>query len=131
MFRTVYSRFTAERVCIPPGGAVAGSADRFFPVFRCQPKATSAERPTLPGTTHPTVKPLALICWLVRLVTPPGSVVLDPFAGTGTTLHACLLEGLHGIGIEQDGSYAALCIHRLQSAAPVRPPVPTHHGEAP
>jgi site-specific DNA-methyltransferase (adenine-specific) len=119
MCRTVYNRFTADRVCIPARGAETGSADRFFPIFRYQPKASSAERPTLPGITHPTVKPLALMCWLVRLVTPPGGVVLDPFAGTGTTLHACLLEGMHGIGIERDESYAALCTHRLRSAAQI------------
>jgi DNA modification methylase len=134
-FRTVYSRFTADRVCIPVRGAETGGADRFFPVFRYQPKATSAERPTLPGITHPTVKPLALMRWLVRLITPPGGVVLDVFAGTGTTLHACLLEGMHGIGIERDESYAALCTHRLrsaaQTAAPARPPPRTTAMENP
>jgi hypothetical protein len=120
MFRTVYRRFNADRVCIPARGADTGSADRFFPRLPLPaPKASSAERPMLPGITHPTVKPLALICWLVRLVTPPGGVVLDPFAGTGTTLHACLLEGMHGIGIERDESYAALCTHRLRSAAQI------------
>jgi hypothetical protein len=52
-----------------------------------------------------------------------------------TTLHACVLEGMHGIGIERDKSYAALCAHRLrpaaQTATPARPPAPNHrHGEA-
>jgi hypothetical protein len=82
-FRTVYSRFTADRVCIPVRGAEAGSADRFFPVFRYQPKATSAERPTLPGITHPTVKPLALMCWLVRLVTHLAAWSSTPSLGPG------------------------------------------------
>jgi DNA methylase len=64
---------------------------------------------------------------------PAGGVVLDLFVGTGTTLHACLLEGMHGIGIEFDESYAALSAHRLRSAAQTAalPGPPNHrHGEA-
>jgi len=76
----------------------AGGASRFFPAFRYEAKAPRSERPRLEdGTAHPTVKPLALMRWLVRLVTPPGGVVLDPFAGSGTTLQAeeaCPQEGL-------------------------------------
>lgn len=45
------------------------------------------------GVQHPTVKPVALMQWLVRLVTPPGGTVLEPFAGSGTTAEACVLEG--------------------------------------
>src|SRR5690606_2604817 len=71
-----------------------GGASRFFPVFRYEAKAPASERPKLPdGTAWPTVKPLALMRWLVRLVTPPNGVVLDPFAGTGTTGEAALIEG--------------------------------------
>ena len=54
---------------------------------------------------HPTVKPVALMRHLVRLVTPPGGVVLDPFAGSGTTLVAAILEGLDCIGIEMTDEY--------------------------
>jgi DNA modification methylase len=50
--------------------------------------------------THPTVKPDDLMRWLVRLITPPGGVCLDPFAGSGTTGRACLLEGFRFIGCE-------------------------------
>lgn len=57
---------------------------------------------------HPTVKPIALMRWLVRLVTPPGGVVLDPFAGSGTTLCAAALEGASWIGIEQHEPYVAI-----------------------
>lgn len=49
---------------------------------------------------HPTVKPDDLMRWLVRLITPPGGVCLDPFAGSGTTGRACLLEGFRFIGCE-------------------------------
>jgi site-specific DNA-methyltransferase (adenine-specific) len=54
---------------------------------------------------HPTVKPVALMRWLVRLVTPPGGTVLDPFAGSGTTLVAAVLEGFDALGIEMTDDY--------------------------
>jgi site-specific DNA-methyltransferase (adenine-specific) len=63
-----------------------GTAARFFPNFRYQAKASKRDRG--PGNTHPTVKPLELMRWLCRLITPPGGTVLDPFAGSGTTLLA-------------------------------------------
>lgn len=53
------------------------------------------------ANAHPTVKPLSVMRWLVRLVTPPGGVVVDPCCGSGTTLIAAVLEGFRGIGIEQ------------------------------
>lgn len=97
-----------------PGGD-SGGASRFFPVFRYQAKAPSSERPRLEdGTAHPTVKPLALMSWLVRLVTPPGGTVLEPFAGSGTTLAAAVREDMHVIGIEQHEPYARLCVQRLE-----------------
>jgi site-specific DNA-methyltransferase (adenine-specific) len=92
----------------------AGGASRFFPVFRYQAKAPAKERPRLDdGTAHPTVKPLTLMQWLCRLVTPPGGTVLEPFAGSGTTLEAATLEGFHAIGIEREPAYVDLCIARL------------------
>ena len=65
---------------------------------------------------HPTVKPLDLMRWLVRLVTPPGGVVLDPFAGSGTTLAAALLEGVDCIGIELTDDYVPIIEGRCQWA---------------
>jgi DNA modification methylase len=91
-----------------------GGASRFFPVFRYQAKASAKERPRLPdGTAHNTVKPLALMRWLVRLVTPPDGTALEPFAGSGTTLEACVLEGFEVVGIERHEPYAELCRVRL------------------
>lgn len=91
-----------------------GGASRFFPAFRYEPKAPASERPRLAdGTAHPTVKPLALMQWLVRLVTPPNGVVLDPFTGSGTTLQAAVAEGVHAVGIEQHQPYADLTVARL------------------
>jgi site-specific DNA-methyltransferase (adenine-specific) len=62
---------------------------------------------------HPTVKPLALMRHLVRLVTPPGGIVLDPFAGSGTTGEAALLEGMGSVLIEREADYAPLIVQRL------------------
>lgn len=93
-------------------------SSRFFPTFRYQAKAPTRERPTYvkeDGTkvAHPTVKPLALIRWLVRLVTPPGGTVLDMFAGSGTTGEACILEGFSCILIEREADYLPLIGRRL------------------
>ena len=59
------------------------------------------------------MKPLALMRWLVRLVTPYGGVVLDPFAGSGTTLEAAVAEGMRAIGVEREESYLPLIQERF------------------
>jgi len=66
---------------------------------------------------HPTVKPLSLMRYLARLVTPPGGVVLDPFLGTGTTAVACIEEGFRCIGCEQDPEYAVIARTRVEAKA--------------
>lgn len=63
---------------------------------------------------HPTVKPLDLMCHLVRMVCPPGGIVLDPFLGSGTTAKAAELEGRRWIGIEKDERYARIARARLE-----------------
>jgi DNA modification methylase len=63
---------------------------------------------------HPTVKPIALMRWLVRLVTPPGGTVLDPFAGSGTTGIAAGLEGLNFVGIEREEEYVRIAEARIR-----------------
>jgi site-specific DNA-methyltransferase (adenine-specific) len=87
-----------------------GSAARFF----CTAKASKADRGE--GNTHPTVKPLDLMAYLCRLVTPPGGVVLDPFMGSGTTIKAAIGEGFHAIGIERDPAYFAMVQQRMDGA---------------
>jgi DNA modification methylase len=62
---------------------------------------------------HPTVKPVALMRHLVRLVTPPGGTVLDPFAGSGTTLVAAVLEGMNAIGCEMTDEYLPIIEGRV------------------
>ena len=102
-----------------------GGASRFFPVFKYQAKAPKKERPVIEredGTKiqHPTVKPLTLLEWLVELITPPGGTVLDPFAGSGTTLQAALNKGFQPIGIEQDADYIKLIEKRLEATCTTR-----------
>jgi site-specific DNA-methyltransferase (adenine-specific) len=54
--------------------------------------------------------------WLVRLITPPGGLVLDPFVGSGTTGVACVLEGFRFLGIDQDPEYIAIAQGRIAHA---------------
>jgi hypothetical protein len=66
------------------------------------------------ANVHPTVKPIELMRWLVRLVTPPGGVVLDPFTGSGTTGAAAMLEGFRFVGCEREPEYAEIARARIQ-----------------
>lgn len=84
-----------------------GSAARFF----YSSKADSDDRI---GSKHPTVKPVDLMRYLVRLVTPPGGTVLDPFAGTGTTGEAAWREGMSAILIEREEEYQADIAERMR-----------------
>lgn len=92
-----------------------GGASRFFYVAKASPSERSAG---LDGERngHPTVKPLALMRWLVRLITPPGGVVLDPFAGSGTTGVACVREGRSFVGIEAEAGYVRIGRARIEHA---------------
>jgi DNA modification methylase len=96
-----------------------GDESRFFYTA----KASRAERER--GLTHtkgerrnihPTVKPAAVMRWLVRLVTPPAGTVLDPYAGSGTTGVACALEGFDFIGCELSPEYAEIARARIEHA---------------
>jgi DNA modification methylase len=89
-------------------------ASRFFYIA----KPSKAER-TCNGTVtngHPTLKPLTLMRYLVRLVTPPGGTVLEPFAGSGTTLMAATMEGFNSIGIEMTDDYLPIIEGRVRWA---------------
>lgn len=86
-----------------------GSAARFF---YCA-KANKKERV---GSKHPTVKPINLLRYLCRLITPPNGVILDPFAGSGTTGEAALLEGFKYVLIEREREYVEDCKVRLRRA---------------
>lgn len=96
-----------------------GGASRFFPRFRYCARATRAERDGGLGfrsNEHPTVKPLDLMRWFVRLVTPKPGCVLDPFLGSGTTAVAAKMEGRRIIGIEERADYANLSRQRYRRA---------------
>lgn len=70
---------------------------------------------------HETVKPLAIMRWLIRLTTPPGGLVLDPFAGSGTTIEAAILEGFPVIGVEREADYLPLIQARIDRAGAAGP----------
>lgn len=119
-FRDAYGEFAGQAECAARRGADSGGASRFFPVFRYESKAPASERPRLPdGTSWPTVKPVAIMQWLIRLVTPPGGVVLDPFCGTGTTGQAAMIEGFNAILVDKDPQ--AIALTRVRLAKPVQP----------
>lgn len=87
-----------------------GHATRFFYCAKIQPDDKGE------GNTHPTIKPTALMRHLCKLVTPPGGVVLDPFAGSGSTGKAAVLEGFNFIGCEISQEYHAIAVRRILMA---------------
>jgi site-specific DNA-methyltransferase (adenine-specific) len=118
--RNAYGEFAGQAECTVHRGADSGGASRFFPTFRYEAKADASERPRLDdGTEWPTVKPLDLMRWLVRLVTPEGGTCLDPFCGSGTTAEACIVEGFRCITIDRDPVAVQLAMERLSK--PIQP----------
>lgn len=101
----------AERSSVTGGATYAdsGSAARFF-------YSAKADKQDRIGSKHPTVKPVDLMQWLCRLVTPPGGTVLDPFAGSGSTGEAAWREGFHCVLIEREPEYQADIAERLRLA---------------
>lgn len=137
-FQTAYGEFPGQRTMEPNRGSDSGGPSRFFYIA----KASRSERNAglddrdaqplnwssgdqSPGTFqsantdrtarnhHPTVKPLSLMQWLVRLVTPPDGVVLDPFCGSGTTVCATTVEGFRAIAIDRESDYLDITRGRL------------------
>ena len=84
----------------------------FSPYFYC---AKPVEREKGEFNTHPTVKPIRLMRYLIKLVTPQGGIVLDPFMGSGTTGMSAILENSRFLGIEQDAAYFEIAKKRLSS----------------
>lgn len=87
------------------------------PRFHYAGRATVKERPEVDGVKHTTVKPLSVMEWLVKLITPAGGVVLDPFLGSGTTAEAALRAGRACIGMEGHEPYLPLIDVRIDRAA--------------
>ena len=108
----------------PPYAGDSGGASRFFYTAKASRSEREAGLNTPKGerrNLHPTVKPLSLMRWLVRLVTPPGGLVLDPFCGSGTTGVACAEEGFPFIGMEINEEYVEIASERIASVAPLLP----------
>jgi site-specific DNA-methyltransferase (adenine-specific) len=96
------------------GHSDSGGASRFFYVA----KASKLDRNEglEDSNLHPTVKPTTLMRYLVKLITPPGGTVLDPFTGSGSTGKAAILEGFDFIGIEMTEEYLPIIDARLKHA---------------
>jgi DNA modification methylase len=127
-----YGQFGARRATKPRGDA--GSAARFFycakasrrdrneglddpgPQFPHGATLRRVENTATKGNIHPTVKPTPLMRYLCRLVTPPRGTILDPFAGSGSTGKAAILEGFGFIGIELDPHYHDSALLRINAA---------------
>lgn len=89
----------------------SGGASRFF----YQAKVSKAERNMSGKCSHPTLKPVQLMSYLCRLVTPPNGIVLDPFMGSGSTGISAQLEGFRFVGMEMDSDYFKIAEARINS----------------
>lgn len=146
-FRDTYSAFKGQAECEAARGLDIGGASRFFYIAKpsraerdegCwalpvkRPGELTGGKEGSPGQKHgrsgtdraaqnfhPTVKPVELMRWLVRLVTPIGGTVLDPFMGSGTTGMACAYELRPFIGIEREADYIEIAERRIASCAPL------------
>jgi site-specific DNA-methyltransferase (adenine-specific) len=93
----------------------SGSAARFFYCAKSPKSERNLGLPEGITNTHPTVKPLTLLQYLCRLITPPGGLILDPFSGSGSTGIASDREGFNSILIEIDIDYAKIAEARTKS----------------
>jgi DNA modification methylase len=133
--RNTYGGFNHQRAPTPARGD-SGSAARFFycakasrsdrnhglrnpgPQLKYGTTLRKVEQAELKGNVHPTVKPTDLMRWLVRLITPCGGTVLDPFAGSGSTGKAAILEGFSAVLIEREAEYISIIEARCRAAQP-------------
>jgi len=113
---SIYGKFSKESNPNGSNGvADSGSAARFFYCAKAN-KRDRNEGLDENTNNHPTVKPVDLMRYLVKLVTPPGGVVLDPFMGSGSTGKGAVIEGFNFVGIEQDADYLDIARARIQWA---------------
>jgi site-specific DNA-methyltransferase (adenine-specific) len=114
----IYGEFRERRVF--EGYGDRGGASRFFYCAKPSTAEREAGLVAVPGTqranVHPTVKSIALMEYLVKLVTPPRGLVLDPFAGSGTTGIAAFRLGHRFVGFERDPDYHAIALARINAA---------------
>jgi DNA modification methylase len=104
-----------------PANLIHDGGDEKLRRYFYSTKANDDDRPHGKGAIlHPTVKPLDLMRYLVRLVCAPGGTVLDPFMGSGSTGCAAVAEGMRFVGIEQSIDYADIAVGRLRLALAAR-----------
>lgn len=117
--RHAYDKFAGQEA--PEGiGRSSGGASRFYYSSKTSKVERNAGLPEGKKNDHPTVKPIAVMAWLVRMVTPPDGVVLDPFMGSGSTGIAAVQEGFRFIGVDLEPSYCNIAWHRLKHAVASR-----------
>jgi site-specific DNA-methyltransferase (adenine-specific) len=132
--RNAYGAFVGQRCEGDVLYGDTGSAARFFQSCPLSPEelrfhySSKAGKDDRAGSGHPTIKPLSLMRWLVRMVTPPGGTVLDCFAGSGTTGAAAIAEGFKAVLIEREAEYVADIRRRL--GRPAGEDTPLFAGEA-
>lgn len=107
---SIYGKYKAIKILRP---SESGSASRFF---YCA-KASPSERNMGCENKHPTVKPIKLMSYLVRLITPPDGVVLDCFGGSGTTAIACIEENKNYVLIEREKEYIEIAEARINAVS--------------
>ena len=99
-----------------PANLILSDIDESWNRYFYCPKASKADRGS--GNNHPTVKPNDLMRYLVRLVTPPGGTVFDPFMGSGSTGIAAIQEGFSFVGCEQQAEYIEIARRRIAKVLP-------------
>jgi site-specific DNA-methyltransferase (adenine-specific) len=104
-----HNRFDKCEIC---NGYIFQNQDR---PSACKCESPKRKNNIVNGNFHPTVKPVKLMQYLVRLITPPNGKVLDPFCGSGTTGIACKLEGFEFVGMEQDPEYTKIAESRINN----------------
>lgn len=104
--KQVYGDYASRDGGVNSSFGDSGSAARFF-------YTAKADKEDRLQSKHPTVKPVDLIRWLARMVTPPGGTILDCFAGSGTTGMAALMEGFNAVLVEREAEYVADIRRRL------------------
>lgn len=117
MARLVSVAKGAEYARITSGAADdIGGASRFFYCAKPSQRERHFGMPDGSKNIHPTVKSINLMQWLIRLITPPGGVLIDPFSGSGSTVLAAMLEGVDCIGCEKEEEYCEISKQRCKYA---------------
>jgi site-specific DNA-methyltransferase (adenine-specific) len=104
-----HNRFDKCEIC---NGYIFQNQDR---PSACKCESPKRKNNIVNGNFHPTVKPIKLMQYLIKMITPPNGIVLDPFCGSGTTGVACKLEGFQFVGMEQDPEYSKIAESRIKN----------------